>query len=184
LIKNNLSKIISELSQASTLFDDSNLDQFVHQIITSRKIVCCGAGRMGYVSKAFSMRLSHLGLNSYYYQDSNLPHLSANDLLIIASGSGETITMLNLGRIAKKQNIALALITCNSTSSLAKIADTIISLNTPTKTDRHPQIKTIQAMTTLTEQFLFIFYDALVLELITKLKLSKRNLWQQHSNLE
>ncbi|MBU3935620.1 SIS domain-containing protein [Patescibacteria group bacterium] len=184
MIKKYLKQIITELTQASDLFANINISKLQKNIISSNHIVCCGAGRMGYASRAFSMRLSHLGFKSFYFEDTNVPHLSTKDILIIASGSGQTKTMLNLAQIAKKNKVKIALITCNSKSLIAKIANIVIKIDTPSKTDKHPRITSIQPMTTLTEQFLFIFYDALVLSLMNKLHLSSTDLSTRHSNLE
>lgn len=184
MIKEYIKQIISELTQASELFDDSNVNKLVQNILSARAIVCAGAGRMGYVSRAFAMRLSHLGLQSFFYQDTNLPHLSSADLLIIASGSGQTPTMLNLAQIANNHQVKIALVTCNPQSSIAQISHLVIKINTPSKYDPQPQIISIQPMTTLTEQFLLIFYDGLVLILMKKISISNADLWNKHSNLE
>lgn len=184
MIIKNIKQIINELTLISNIFKEKNIKKLINDIQTSKSIVCCGAGRMGYVSKSFAMRLSHLGFNSYYYEDSNVPNLSKKDLVIFASGSGETKTIVNLALIASKNNIKIALITSNPKSSLGKLANTIIDIKTPHKLSTNHPVISVQPMTSLTEQFLYIFYDALILELIQYLKKDKSNFWLKHSNLE
>jgi len=160
------------------------IDHFISLILSANRIVVCGAGRVGYVSKAFAMRLKHLGFDAYSLGDSNLPSLSSKDLLIVNSGSGETQTIFDLTQKAASQKVIIATVTASPQSRIAKLSSHIIKLQAPTKTQKHTKNVTIQPMTTLNEQCLWLFYDILVLLLMQKTGKSEQDLWKAHSILE
>jgi 6-phospho-3-hexuloisomerase len=183
-IKNDIKKILAEINK---VLKDVNQDEvlvLIEDILRARRVVCYGAGRVGYATKAFTMRLKHLGSESYFMGDSNLPSLEDGDLLLVCSGSGETQTTYNLTKIAHDRNIRIALITSNPQSRIGRLASNIVQINAPTKLDLNKNFKSIQPMTTLYEQCLWIFFDALVLEIMKKERISEDFMRAKHSVLE
>lgn len=186
MIKKRIKQILNEIDQILEEIDQFHIDLIVKDISKAKHIVVCGAGRMGLVSKGFAMRLSHLGKKAYALGDSNIPRLGRGDLLIICSGSGETQTIYDLAVIARENASRIAIVTTyidHNKSRMAKLADTVVVINAPTKFAKKTK-KSIQPMTTLNEQCLQIFFDALVLVLMNKLKKSEKSLWEKHTNLE
>ena len=184
MIKENSILILKEISRVFELSDFSNVSNLIDSIKSAGKIVLIGAGKVGYATKGFCMRLKHLGFDSYFLGDSNVPSISEKDLLIVASGSGETKTIFDLVNIAKENHSKVVLITGNPNSSMGKIADIIIQINAPSKTKQVEEFKSVQPMTTLNEQSLIIFYDSLVLDLMEELGETHESMWERHSNLE
>jgi 6-phospho-3-hexuloisomerase len=171
--------ILEEIDNALDKISGKQVNAFIDEIIRADRIVVVGAGRMGMMSKAFAMRLFHLGFSASFLGDSNIPNIGEDDLLIVASGSGETQTTYDLvrrGSIAK-----VCLITANPKSRIGKLADVIVKIKAPTKLKR---IKTIQPMTTLMEQCVVIFFDAVVLELMKRVEETHKTMLERHSNLE
>ena len=130
------------------------------------------------------MRLGHLGFNAFTLGDSTVPSIAESDLLIVASGSGETQTIFDLVSIAKKNNARIAAVTGNPDSRIGKLADTVVKLEAPSKTKQVDGFISIQPMTTLNEQCLGIFFDAVVLKMMDKMKETHDTMWSRHSNLE
>lgn len=184
MVKNNVDKIIEEIDFVLSQVIEEQPKELIKEIRKSKKIVTLGAGRMGMAAKAFAMRLSHMGLNGFSLGDSNLPSIGKGDLLVVCSGSGETQTIYDLSEISKINGVKLALITGNPQSRIGKIADMIVEIKAPSKIKEIPGFKSIQPMTTLNEQCLTIFLDALVLELMEQLNESSDNMWSRHSKLE
>jgi 6-phospho-3-hexuloisomerase len=181
-IKSKIELIIDELKSVLLNHEIKHCEDFIEEIKSARKIVTCGAGRVGYAIKAFTMRLGHFGFNAFHIGDSTVPRINDKDLFIVASGSGETKTILDLTQIAKKTNSRIIAITGNEKSSIAKIADIVIKISAPTK-DSNKQAS-LQPMTTLNEQSLFLFFDALVLLMMDVLVLKNEDLSAYHSILE
>lgn len=184
MVKEIANKILKEIEKVFEISDFSNADSMINTIIESNKIVCIGAGRVGFAIRGFAMRLKHLGKDAYMLGDSNVPSISEGDLLIVASGSGETQTIYDLVEIGKKNKSKILLITGNKDSRMAKIADTIVLLRAPSKVKVIEGFSSIQPMTTLNEQSLGIFFDTIVLKLMLKMGETHETMWGRHSNLE
>ena len=175
--------IIDEIETVLKNIQQSDVDALIESILKANKIVVVGAGRVGYAIKGFGMRLGHLGLNAFTLGDSTVPSIGNGDLLIVASGSGETQTIFELVSIAKKNQSRIVAITGNPGSRIAALADSIVKVTAPSKTKAVKGIVSIQPMTTLNEQSLGIFFDAVVLQLMDKMHESHDTMWARHSNL-
>jgi len=170
--------IIKELSYAWKCQNIPQLDFFIKSLndsIGADKIICIAAGRMGYSIRAFAMRLMHIGLNSYFIGDTNLPRISRNSVLLFASVSGETATNLVYAQQAKNAGSIIFLITQSPDSSLAKLADHVLCINCTNST---------QIMKTLAEQYTFILYDYIIASLIELRQLTADHVQLNHSILE
>ena len=184
MIKKKINEILSEISKVLEQVDQNEVDLLITTIANANKIVVCGAGRVGYAIKGFGMRLAHLGLNVYALGDVTVPSIGKGDLLIVASGSGETQTIYDIVAIAKKNNANIALVTGNPDSRIGKLAEFCVKVKAPSKTKPVDGLVSIQPMTTLNEQSLGIFFDAVVLLLMNKINETHDTMWARHSNLE
>lgn len=175
------------LSEIDKTFETSNfmeLENFINKIVTAQKIVLFGAGRVGLMMKTFAMRLNHLGLNSYFVGELNLPATGLGDLIIIGSGSGNTKSVVSIAQIAQSKNLDVISVTSNINSSIANLSTSVIHLNCQTKESDPTSRLSVQPMTTLFEQSLLIFLDSLVLELMTELKESNESMSRRHNVIE
>lgn len=182
-----------EICQVLDSFKENDVNNFVQKIVEIKKnggkICGYGAGRMGYGLRAFMMRLNHLGIPAYFIGDTFIPPMDENDLFIVTSGSGETKSVFNLLDIAKvKANMQTCAITGNSESTMAKYADISIvfkpsngGLNSE---DNDQKINSIQPMTSLNEQSMFVFFDIVAVMLIKALGIKKENENKFHFNVE
>lgn len=176
--------VLHELNLVLKTSDFSQIDLLCEAIISASNIILFGAGRVGLAMKAFSMRLSHLGFNSYFLNDSNIPNSNSNDLLIVGSGSGNTGSVLNIALLAKKNGLNIVSITSNKNSLIAKNSSVYILLNCQHKETKEEVRTSIQPMTTLFEQALFITLDAIVLVLMQKRNETHYSMLDRHNNLE
>ena len=188
LIVEEISDIISKVSLKQT-------DTLINQILTSNRIFLIAIGRVNLSLQCFGKRLAHLGLKIELVGSLTEKPASKGDLLIVASGSGESIVPLENTKKAKKIGCKILHITSAKKSSIRKLANYVVELNTPTKkikikmkeslSDSISKTKTsIQPMSTLFDQVLHIYGDVVSTQIIEKLKLNKINLWKNHANLE
>ncbi|MGB2580837.1 MAG: 6-phospho-3-hexuloisomerase [Minisyncoccia bacterium] len=184
MVKNNVKKILSEIDTVLSQIDEREVDSLVERILGASKIVTVGAGRVGMATRGFAMRLGHLGLNAYMIGDATVPGIGEGDVLLVCSGSGETQTIFDLVEIAKKNKATIVLVTGNPESRIGKIADTVVKITAPSKTKAVEGLVSVQPMTTLNEQCLGIFFDAVVLNLMTAMRETHETMWARHSNLE
>lgn len=184
MIKNNIRQILKEIDLVLSTIEEKEVEKVVDEIIKAQKIITIGAGRVGLTARGFAMRLGHLGLLSFTTADTTIPAIGEKDLLIVCSGSGETQAVYDLALIGRNHKVKICAITANPKSRIGKLADLIVQIKAPTKLKSLAGFKSIQPMTTLNEQALMIFFDALVLKLMRKLGETEETMWQRHSNLE
>ena len=179
-VKQNVKNILDELKRNERLINDDDFHDFIEDILNANHIFLIGKGRSGLAISAFANRLIHLGLSVSLVGEMTSPHTNKGDLFIIGSGSGETTSLISLASAAKKENVRIALLTTNPTSSLAKLADSCIILPGTSKLEN----KSIQPMASAFEQLSFIVYDAIILELMKKLNQNSEQMFSRHANLE
>lgn len=193
MIDTNKAIILNEIKEILSSFNEKDeqivVDMLAHAHKFNHKVLCYGAGRMGLSLKAFSMRLNHLGLESYYFGDNYIPPLDSNDILILVSNSGETTTVVSVAQAAaKKAHSQLISFVGNTNSALAKMSNVVVPFKTCNgglnSNDDPNKFNSVQPMTTLTEQALFIEFDVLILGLIEKLNINLEDTKGFHSNVE
>jgi len=74
-------------------------------------------------------------------------------------------------------------ITANPDSRIGCLSDCIVEIKAPSK-NKPNNLISIQPMTTLMEQSLFLFFDGLVLEIMEKLSINSDQMKLRHSILE
>lgn len=139
-----------ELEEMLSLVTDLDIESVVDMINSADKIVTIGAGRMGYSIKSFTMRLTHLGYNAYHLGDVGVPKTGKNDLIIVASSSGETKSNIILSQIAKEYGSKILLVTCNPDSTIGRLSDFNLILK---------NINSKQLMKTAPEHATYMLYD-------------------------
>lgn len=180
-------KIDIVLNEVNFVLKSSNyhdIGKFCDSILSAQRIVLFGAGRVGFVMKSFGMRLSHLGINSYFLTDSNIPRTSTKDLLIVGSGSGNTTSVSNIVLLAKQKKLNVICITSNPKSIIAKNSSSLILLNCQTKESNNLQRLSLQPMTTIFEQSLYLTLDALIMVLMNRMNETHHTMLERHNNLE
>ena len=117
--------VIANLNIAQT-------EALIQEILNAENIYVSGAGRSGYVAKAFAMRLTHLKLSAYVVGETVTPAFTSRDVLIAFSGSGKTLSTVEGCQKAKEIGGRLCLITAQDDSPLARLSDCIVVLDTNT----------------------------------------------------
>ncbi|AEA46932.1 6-phospho-3-hexuloisomerase [Archaeoglobus veneficus] len=165
--------------------DPSQVEELIKAIEGANKIFVMGAGRSGFVAKAFAMRLMHLGYNVYVVGETVTPRIGRDDVLISISGSGETTSVVNISRKAKELiGSKLVAITQNKDSTLARMSDVVVLLRAKDKTQKDENLSSIAPLGTMFELTALIFLDGLVAELMSLKSLTERDLEQRHAVLE
>ena len=164
--------------------DIDSVEQMIESIENARSVFVIGAGRSGYIAKAFAMRLMHLGYTVYVVGEAVTPRITDKDVLIAISGSGETTSVVNISRKAKDIGSKLIAVTTKRDSTLAKLADVLVLLRGKIKTERDETISQLAPLGTMFELTSIVFLDALVAELMYRKHLTERDLEERHAVLE
>jgi len=181
----NMPNLIREITQTLTAVSTKELEDLAEKILASKRIFTAGAGRSGLMMKAFAMRLMHLGIPVYVIGETTTPGITAGDLLIIGSGSGETGSLVVIATKALSAEAGLAAITAIPASTLGKKAGVVVVIPAPTpKSAQSGQYVSMQPMGSLFEQCLLLTLDVLVLRLMEKLSSCSDTMFTRHANLE
>jgi 6-phospho-3-hexuloisomerase len=122
------------------------------------RIFLLGKGRTGLIMDTFAMRLVHLGFQAYVIGQPTTPKYGADDLLILASGSGTTEGSILTARQARKSGGYLFLITRDSASPLGiMIPNKLVIPATLMDQKDYPESKVLSG--TLFEQALLLTLD-------------------------
>ncbi|WP_186578484.1 6-phospho-3-hexuloisomerase [Aquibacillus kalidii] len=179
-----LSKVIEELTNSVQYIADADAENLVKAISSSNKVFVAGAGRSGLMAKSFAMRMMHMGIDSYVVGETVTANIAENDLLVIASGSGETQSLVSMANKAKGFGAKVAVITINPESTIGELADIVVKMPGSPKNQETSEYKTIQPMASLFEQTLLLFFDSIILRYMELKGLNTDSMFSRHANLE
>lgn len=179
----NALRIVDELRRALTYTERTAPERLVDEILAAQGVFCSGQGRSGLMVKAFAMRLVHLGLRAHVVGETTTPAIGPGDLLVAASGSGQTRTTLAIVEAARERGARTAAITAHPDSPIGRAADLVLELHAPITADA-PYGRSIQPPGSLFEQVLLICCDAMVMELMERLGTTEEEMRARHTKLE
>ncbi len=179
--------ILEELAGSLGSVPAGDVEKLSRDVRSARRILVVGAGRMGILLSAFSMRLNHLGFSSFLVGSPSCPPIAKKDLLLVASSSGETPTVREVVKIAHAHKASISVITAVRKSTIARMATSTLCIQAPSALEeRHPHgpFRSAQPMKSLFEQTLYIVLESLVLMLMRQTGQAASDLAGRHANLE
>ena len=135
--------------------------------------------------QAFEKRLNHLGIDTYYVGEINEPAITENDVLVVGSGSGESIVPLTIVKKAAQFSPKIVHIGSNPHSSMTPYETLFVRIPCLTKLELEGEVRSGQMMTTLFDQSLLLLCDMVSLRIADKKNITDLHaLWKKHANLE
>jgi Predicted sugar phosphate isomerase involved in capsule formation len=169
-------------------------------------IFVAGAGRSGFIGRAFAMRLMQLGLKVHMIGETVTPAVQEGDLLIAISGSGSTKSIVNIAEKCQDVGAFIVSLTSEENSALGELSSVNVVLpsksNIDNNEDQSAEIKTdgdlfdddsvdtscrrsvLMLMGTAFEILTLIFTDAVVLSLTYVVGASEDDMKARHANTE
>jgi len=147
----------------------------------SNRIFVYGAGRSGLVAKAFAIRLVHLGFETFVIGETITAPVQKGDLVIIISGSGETIPAIMTADIAHGIGAKVVSVTGKKNSDVAKYADITLYLSA---TCKDAERKQYAPLGTLFEASVWILMDGIVADLLESKHETEETMRKRHATLE
>lgn len=179
-----VTKIVKELEKALSNISHENVRELINYIQSADKVFFVGVGRVLLSLEAIAKRLAHLGIKTFVVGQITEPAITSNDLLIVGSGSGQSMFPLGIAKKAKSFKAKVAHIGSNPNSPMNEVSDIFIRIPVQTKLNLSDEIFSVQPMTSLFEQSLLLLGDTIALMLIEDKKIDMCSLWQFHANLE
>ena len=193
LLKDAMLTITGHVEGVANSLDKKEIGSLVRRVLKAKHVFVYGAGRSGLVARAFTMRMMHLGINVHIIGGIVTPAIGKGDLVLLISGSGESTSVANSARIAKKVGAKICLITSYPRSTTGKIADYTVNIKGRTKLKGEKdfllrQMKgehyALAPLGTLFEISVLVFLDSLIVELMDKLKITEDDMRVRHATIE
>jgi len=174
-------QMADNIAATARSLDRKEVEGFLTEMLTAKRIYVAGAGRSGFVAKAFAMRLMHLGFESYVVGETVTPAFSTGDTLVAFSGSGETTSVVDICDIAKDMGGRVCLVTSTPFSRIGQSADCVVNVgdrtgyyrkdNTPFEVRQitgqyRSVVSAFAPLGTMFETLALVFSDAVISALI------------------
>ena len=179
---NELLTINQELKKASEKITDAQIDAFIDAVDSHDRIFVYGTGRSGLMLKALAMRLMQIGRTAYVVGETTTPSVGKGDLLIVASASGETQSVVNAADNGAKQGVDVLVITGDKPSSLSRNHKPLIQIESASKYAE--SAVSVQPLGSLFEQMLLMIFDAVILKMSEKSADTNKKMAQRHASIE
>ncbi len=150
--------VLSELRTSLESIDSEQAEQLLEAVLSARKV--------------------------FFVGEITEPAITAEDLLIVGSGSGTTLFPAGIAQKAHKIGAKVVHIGSNPNSDLKDIAAFMVRIPVRTKYYLEDEIDSRQPMTSLFEQTLLLLGDIVAKMIIERRELDMKALWQYHANLE
>lgn len=178
-------EVVRELDRTLGAIAADDAERLVDLVLSARRVLVAGAGRSGLAIRTFAMRLMHLGLDVYVVGETVTPAMTAEDLLLIGSGSGETASLVAMAEKVSALKGHLALVTIVADSRIGRLADAVVVIPAPSPKARAQHgLTSVQPMGSLFEQSLLIFLDVVILRLMERKETDSAAMFERHANLE
>lgn len=158
-----------------------DVEKFKKLFFESKRIFVYGAGRSGLVAKAFAIRLVHLGFQTFVIGETITAPVQKDDLVIIVSGSGETMPAVMTAEIAQSLDAKVVSITGKKKSEIAKYADITLFISASCN---EPDRKKYAPLGTLFEASVWILLDGIIADLLHSKIETEEDMRSRHATLE
>ncbi|MCA1406934.1 KpsF/GutQ family sugar-phosphate isomerase [Ensifer sp. IC3342] len=123
------------------------------ELVASRsgRVVVAGIGKSGHIGRKIAATLASTGTSAYFVHPTEASHgdlgmITAQDLLILLSWSGETVELGNMLTYAKRFNVPVISVTSNADSIIARNSTVAIVLPKVAEACPHGLAPTTSAM--------------------------------------
>jgi len=193
VVTDTIETVADHLLSVAQSLDLASMDEFARMLNGANRIFVMGAGRSGLVARSFAMRLMHIGFQVYVVGEITTPAVTAGDVVVAISGSGNTRTISEFGEICKRLNVRLITVTSNRDSKLGKISDLAVIVDGSIQHNHGKEYmerqlsgnhKSLTPMGTLFELTAAVFLDSFIAKLMVIKGVDEAYLKTRHTVLE
>lgn len=178
-------QVINEIREVINKIEIDKINNLKNIINEHKRIFLMGVGREGLATRAFAMRLMHLGKEVHWCWDDTVPNVSADDLFIFTSGSGEIGHIDYVANRIKDIGATIVLVTGVPYRKTAKKADLVINIPAKVYNGDDNSVGSIQPMGNLFEQSIFLVFDLIIMEIVDcNSGYSYEKMTKRHRNFE
>ena len=152
-------------------------DLLIDLIISKDKIFIYGSGRSGLIGQLFAVRLVQMGLKVHFVGDMTTPIISKNDLTILISNTGHTVSVVQTAEIARRIGSHVVAVTSSPSSKLAIVSDNSIVV----KVKKDEFSSELAPLGTIFEDTVLFFFDCIVPELMKRMDIKEDDMRKRHA---
>jgi len=178
--------ILSEYEQVFEKMDQDSMREFINTVKSHDRIFLIGVGREGMATKAFAMRLMHMGKEIHWIWDDTTPSICPGDLVIATLGDGQIGHINYICERAKEAGGMIYVVTGSPSGTTAKhLADKVFFVPAAVYRGIDDVIPSFQPMGNLFEQCLLIIFDMIIMTIVEETPdLSFEKMSNRHRNVE
>ena len=171
-----LDYLLDKIQETVCSIDEDKQSKLIDSILEAKTIFIYGSGRSGLVGQLFAVRLVQIGLDVHFVGDMTTPIIGKDDLTILISNTGETMSAVQTANIARRIGSKVISVTGNSSSKLAHASNMVIEL-------KHDSAKDSQyaPLGTVFEDAVSIFFDSIVPCIMKKKGINENDMRKRHA---
>lgn len=179
-------QILEEHRQVYEQTDQEEVHKLLDRIQKHDRIFVIGVGREGMATRAFAMRLMHMGKEIHWIWDDTTPGIQQGDLVIATLGDGQIGHIDYICRRAKEAGGYIYVVTGDRQGRTVKeVADAVFFLPAAVYRGKDQVVSSFQPMGNLFEQCLLITFDMMIMQMVEKTEgLTFENMSARHRNVE
>lgn len=179
-------KILAEHRQVFEKLDQAGMRRFIDEVEKHDRIFLIGVGREGMATRAFAMRLMHMGKEIHWIWDDTTPSIGEGDMLIATLGDGRIGHIDYVCRRAKEAGAMICVVTGSPSGITAKeVADQVFFVPAAVYRGTDDVVPSFQPMGNLFEQCLLIVFDMIIMTIVDETPdLSFEKMSHHHRNVE
>lgn len=188
-VRDSFIRAAAELRRVAERIDETQVEAFMAAIERAPRVFLIGAGREGLATRAFAMRLAHLGKPTHWIWDDTTPGIDQGDLLIVTSGGGSIGHIDYVFDRAAEAGAEIAVVTGDPGGTTPRKAQgikggTVLFLPAAVYKGKAEVVPSEQPMGNLFEQALFILFDQIAIALAQRMRISPAAMEHRHRNVE
>jgi len=173
-IQRKIKDILGSISQ-------EDIQKVKNLLFESDRIFVYGAGRSGLVAKAFAIRLVHLDYQTFVIGETITGPVKKGDLVLIISGSGETMPAVMTAEIAQNLDAKVVSITGKMNSGIAQYADVTLFISASCNDEER---KKYAPLGTLFEASVWVLLDGIIADLLVSKNETEETMRSRHATLQ
>ena len=171
-----LEHLLDKIEEAVCSIGKEEQETLIDSILKAKTVFIYGSGRSGLVGQLFAVRLVQMGLDVHFVGDMTTPIISKDDLTILVSNTGETMSAVQTANIARRMGADVICVTSSKMSKLAHASNHVIALNTKVDFD-----KGIAPLGTIFEDAVILVFDGMIPLLMERLGVNEDDMRKRHA---
>ena len=171
-----LDYLLDRIREAVCSVDEGVQEKLIESILEAKTVFIYGSGRSGLVGQLFAVRLVQIGLDVHFVGDMTTPIIGKDDLTLLISNTGETMSAVQTANIARRIGSKVICVTGNSSSKLAHASNMVVELKHDSKGDAQ-----YAPLGTVFEDAVSAFFDSIVPCIMKKKGITENDMRKRHA---